>query len=165
MKITKISLVLFAAFIALFISCDVSSDDDATELPNFDVLGLYDLVEVNVNPALDLNEDGTASTNMVDELDCLSGTLLIDGDLVWTLSQVDLVVNTIPIGELLFVIDCADTTAVSGTWFSDETEVTFSGDPALSTLEILDNGDRLINTVGEDLPGFMSFVYERRIVN
>ncbi|MGB5818796.1 MAG: hypothetical protein WBG90_04870 [Saonia sp.] len=161
MKVLKIAMGFFVLLV-FFVSCDVSSDDNSAPIPNFDVLGLYDLVEVNVSSAQDLNEDGTASSNILDELDCASGTLLIDGDLVWTFNQINL--NATPITGDQFAIDCStDTTSVTGTWFSDATTVTFDGDPALSTLRI--DGDRLINDIGEELPGFQSFVYERRIVN
>ncbi|WP_411031336.1 hypothetical protein [Spongiimicrobium sp. 3-5] len=142
-------------------SCNVSSDDNPIEPPNFEVLGLWDLVEVNISEGQDLNTDGTLSTNVVDELDCLSGTLLIDGDLQWTFDQVGLSVTTITGG--LFEINCIDATSATGTWFSNETSITFSGDPALSTMQI--EGDKLVNTVGENLPGVLSYVYERRIVN
>lgn len=151
------------ALLVLVTACDVGSDDPGVTPPNFDPIGLFDLVEVNINPAQDLNDDGTASTNLLDELDCLTGTLLIDGDLVWTFEQVNLSVTAITGDQ--FEIDCTDSTTASGTWFANETTVTFSGDPVLSTLQIENDGGRLVAQVGQDLPGFQSFVYERRIVN
>ena len=151
------------ALLVFVLACDVSSDEPALPPPNFDPIGLFDLVEVNISPAQDLNEDGTASTNLLDELDCLTGTLLIDGDLVWTFEQVNLAVT--PITGDDFEIDCTDSTTATGTWFANETTVTFSGDPVLTTLQIENDGARLVAQVGQDLPGFQSFVYERRIVN
>lgn len=158
-KIKKTSLLLTA--LVLIGSCNIDDGVNGIEPPNFDVLGLWDLVEVNVNPAQDLNMDGTASTNLMDELDCISGTLLIDGDLVWTFEQSNL--NVTPITSDQFSIGCSDTNSATGTWFSDETEVTFDGDDALTALTI--SGDQLVNEVGEDLPGIQSFAYVRRVVN
>ena len=141
------------------ISCNIDDGVEATPLPNFDVLGLWDLVAVNVNPPQDINMDGTASANLMEEIDCISGSLLIDGDLVWTFEQSNISVTTITGG--LFSADCVGTITGTGNWFSDETEVTFTGnDEVLTVLQI--SGDQLINEVGEDLPGVQSFVYELR---
>jgi len=157
--------ILMIAVLMAFGSCDIDSSSDGITPPNFEVLGLYDLVEINVSTALDLNEDGTASTNILNELDCASGVLLIDADLVWTLNQVDLRVNEIPIDDVLFSVSCEDNSSASGTWFSNDTTITFFGDDALASLQITANGDRLISNPNEQLPGFLSLVYERRITN
>lgn len=158
-KNKKVSVLLTA--LLLIVSCNTDDGVEGIPPPNFEVLGLWDLVEVNVNPAQDLNMDGTASTNLMDELDCLSGTLLIDGDLVWTFEQSNLDITSITSGQ--FNVGCADTNSATGTWFSDENEVTFDGDDALTALKI--SGDQLVNEVGEDLPGIQSFAYVRRVVN
>lgn len=158
MRSFRIPLFLF--FSCLIISsCDLDDGVQGIPPPNFDVLGLWDLVEVNVNPPQDINMDGTASTNLMDELDCISGSILIDGDLVWTYEQSDITVTTITGG--LFSADCNGTITATGNWFSDEIEVTFSGnDAVLTSLRI--SGEQLVNEVGEDLPGIQSFVYELR---
>lgn len=142
----------------VLISCKIDSDDDGIEPPNFDVLGLWDLVAVNVSPAQDLNMDGTASTNIMDELECISGTLLIDGDLVWTYEQTNITVSPITNDE--YAITCTGNVTATGTWFSDETEATFDGNAVLTSLQI--SGEQLVNEIGENLPGIQSFVYERR---
>ena len=151
---------LATAFLLLFLSNSCNVDDgveDADPL-NFDVIGLWDLVEVNINPGQDLNNDGTASSNLMNELDCISGTLLIDGDFVWTLEQTDLAIT--PITGDQFNIDCSETVIGTGTWFADQSAVGFGGNAALSLLTI--SGDRLFNQSGEDLPGIQSYVYQRR---
>ena len=62
MKSTIKSLFAFFAIGVLFTGC---SDDDEGA-PNFDaeIAGVYDLVEVNVNQALDIDNDGSSSTNL-----------------------------------------------------------------------------------------------------
>ncbi|UII75853.1 hypothetical protein LV716_16550 [Flagellimonas sp. HMM57] len=152
-KILCISIVL-----VLCSSCSLDDGQEAIDPPNFAVLGLWDLVEVNVSEAQDINMDGTASTNLMDELDCISGTLLIDGDLVWTYEQTAITIT--PITNNQYAISCSDAISATGTWFSDENEVTFAGNDVLSTLEI--DGQQLINESGEDLPGILSYIYELR---
>ncbi|GMN08888.1 hypothetical protein MTsPCn9_06560 [Croceitalea sp. MTPC9] len=139
------------------ISCNITNDDGVPP-PNFDVIGLWDLTEINVNPAQDINEDGMASTNLLDELDCISGELLIDGDLLWSLEQTSLQVTTITNGQ--FNVACSGNVVANGEWFSDENEITFEDNPEFSALQI-ENGTLVLN-LGEDLPGFQSFMYTLR---
>lgn len=160
MEEIKKTALLFTSLL-LIVSCNTDDGVEGIDPPNFDVLGLWDLVEVNVNIGQDLNMDGTASTNLMDELDCISGTLLIDGDLVWTYEQTNIAITTITNDQ--FNANCAETESATGTWFSNVTEVTFDGDEALSAFRI--SGDQLINETGENLPGIQSFVYARRAVN
>ncbi|PRX54989.1 hypothetical protein [Flagellimonas meridianipacifica] len=151
--------IVFVLLIVLTNSCNLDDGVEQTPLPNFEVIGLWDLVEVNINPPQDLNMDGTASANLMDELECITGSLLIDGNLVWTFEQSDIAITTIT-GDM-FSADCNGTITGTGSWFSDETEVTFSGnDDILTGLRI--SGDQLVNDIGEDLPGIQSFVYELR---
>ncbi|KQC29106.1 hypothetical protein AAY42_03750 [Flagellimonas eckloniae] len=152
---------LLVCFVLLLFSCSIDDGEQGIDPPNFDVIGLWDLVEVNVNPAQDINMDGTASTNLIDEMDCISGTLLIDGDLVWTYEQTDIAVS--PITNNQYVVTCLESVTATGTWFSDEVEATFDGNSVLTALQI--DGELLVNQLGQDLPGIQSYVYERRIVN
>ncbi|MEM9868567.1 MAG: hypothetical protein AAF765_12810 [Bacteroidota bacterium] len=153
------SFFLSILFMLLFQSCSLDDGVETIDPPNFEVIGLWDLVEVNVNPPQDLDMDGTASTNLMDEMECITGSLLIDGNLIWTFEQS--VINVTAITGDLFSATCNGTVSGTGNWFSDENEVTFSGDDILSVLRISEG--RLIDEVGEDLPGIQSFVYALRI--
>lgn len=157
--VKKIPLV--GCMLLFLSSCSIDDGEAGIAPPNFDVLGLWDLVEVNVNPAQDINMDGTASINLMDEMECIFGTLLIDGDLVWTYEQTDIAVS--PITNDQYVITCLESVNATGNWFSDEKEATFDGNSVLTALQI--DGELLVNEVGQDLPGIQSYVYERRIVN
>ncbi len=151
----------FAFVFMVLVSCGLDGDEDAIAPPNFDVVALYDLVEINVSAPLDLNNDGTSSLNIVDELACLAeSTLLINGDLTWVLSQPNLEVTSITGDQ--FNIDCIDTPIQTGTWFSDELQVllTSATNTGPATLRI--SGDRLIADIGLNLPEFQSVVYQRR---
>ncbi|AWX46103.1 hypothetical protein HME9304_03135 [Flagellimonas maritima] len=156
---TNIKKSFFIFFlISTLLSCNINDDNNGVEPPNFNVIGLWDLVEVNVSAEQDIDSNGAASKNLVDEMDCIFGTLLIDGDLVWTYNQTPITITSITNDQ--FAFSCSDTVSASGTWFSDEIEATFSGDDVLSTLKI--NGGMLVNEVGNELPGIQSFVYELR---
>ena len=58
-------------FALLVLSC---SDDDGGSGPdpNFDlVVGTWNLSELTISPEQDINEDGTFTNNILDELDCI----------------------------------------------------------------------------------------------
>ncbi|NAY90941.1 hypothetical protein GTQ34_03330 [Muricauda sp. JGD-17] len=152
----KVSFLLTAVF--LLMSC--SSDDNGSTQPtiNFSVIGIWDLVEVNVSSAQDIDLDGTPSSNLVEELPCISGTLLIDADFSWTFEQSDVAITGITGG--LFFAQCSGTTSATGTWTANDTEVLFQGSSQLESLRI--SGETLVNNIDEDLPGIGSFVYARR---
>nr|WP_299340797.1 hypothetical protein [Allomuricauda sp.] len=150
-------LLTFSTLLFFGCSDDDGEPNDEPEI-NLSVVGVYDLVEANVNIAQDLNMDNTTSTNLVTELDCLTGTLLIDSDFTWTFEQSGLSVTSITGG--LFFADCAGSTTESGTWTSTQTQLILSGGNELGTLRI--SGNRLFNDIGEDLPGIRAYVYERR---
>ncbi|MDC6364680.1 MULTISPECIES: hypothetical protein [Flavobacteriaceae] len=156
------NLLKIAPLVLLLLNIACSSDDggsgDEAATINFNVTGIWDLVEVNISSAQDINLDNTSSTNLLDELDCVIGTLLIDGDLSWSYEQSSIFVSAITNGQ--FNAQCSGTITASGTWTADDTQVVFSGSSTLSTMQI--DGETLVNNVGDDLPGIQSFVYRRR---
>ncbi len=147
-------------FLVLSLSLGACSSDDGgnTITINSDVIGVWDLIQVNISSAQDIDLNGTPSANLLDEVDCISGTLLIDGDFVWTLEQS--IINITEITGGLFFADCAGTSSSTGRWNSDDTSVSFSGDNAPIPFAIV-NG-QLVHQVGDDLPGIQSYVYALR---
>ncbi|MEO1485821.1 MAG: hypothetical protein AAFU57_08740 [Bacteroidota bacterium] len=156
MKHTFKTIFAFLAFGLLLTGC---SDDDEGA-PNFDaeIAGVYDLVEVNVSQALDIDNDGSSSTNLLDEVTCITGTLTLSENNQYSVSQSTINVTTITGG--LFFADCSGTTTSSGTWSGSSNSVVFSGGTLFTTLARAN--DRLTNTVGEDLPGILTYVYQKR---
>ncbi|MCR9263062.1 MAG: hypothetical protein NXH86_02835 [Flavobacteriaceae bacterium] len=141
----------------LVLSCS-NDDGAATGAANLEVIGIWDLAQVNVSSAQDIDMDGTSSTNLMNELDCISGTLLIDGDMVWTFEQTGINITAITNGQ--FVAQCSGSVAATGAWSSSGTEVVLQGSSLLGTLTI--DGDQLTKDIGDDLPGIRSYVYVRR---
>lgn len=157
MKKLQIVFTLFA-FAFLFFSC--SSDDNAPP-PDDDsaAVGIWILTALNINPPQDLDMDGNASGNLLDELPCATGTITIDQDGSWSSTIQNLSITSITGG--LFEINCSgSSTQSSGAWLLQGNQLTLFRDFS-SVLFTLD-GDTLTNNSNEDLPGFQSEVYERQ---
>lgn len=150
------SIFLFLALAFTLVSCssDDSGDTTAEILP---VVGVWNLTEANVNIAQDPNEDGTASTNMVDELPCLTGILAIDASGVWTASITRL--NSSPVTGDFYVMSCSGTQQFSGRFSYKNSQLNLKSS-SFSTLTL--SGTTLIENIGQDLPGTLSYAYEKQ---
>jgi hypothetical protein len=151
-KALKISVFLF---LGLVISC---SDDDGSTTTDVNLAGTWDLTEVNVSSAVDVDGDGSSSTNLLDEADCISGTLTIREDMTWSFQQSQFTVTTITNNQ--YAVQCSGTVQGTGAWANNSTQVQFQGSTLLGILQI--NGDELVKTDGNDLPGIRSYVYVKR---
>ncbi len=152
------SLLLLLFVGTLLISCG-SDDDSGDNNEPAPVIGTWDLVELNITPAQDVDEDGTANGNLFDELNCITGTLVINNVGTWTLNLDGVTVTSITGG--LFNITCSTSSSFnSGTWAFQNNQLTLfqGGEPIVLTL----NGDRLTNLVGDTLPDIFSEVYQKR---
>lgn len=140
----------------LLLSC--SSDDgvDTSDITPL-VVGTWSLTEVNVNIPQDPNMDGTASTNMVSELPCLTGVLIISENGNWTASITDTDITLIT-GDL-YAVQCQESISYSGNWSFQNNTLNLNR-VGFSALTL--NGDTLIESRNEDLPGIQSFVYTRQ---
>ena len=91
---------LFLLFVLL--AC---SDDDGGGDPNPNealVVGSWNLSELRINPAQDIDEDGNATTNILEELPCITGQLILRSDNTWSFSGTDVVITTITGGLFKF---------------------------------------------------------------
>lgn len=146
----KIIYYLFTCLVLLFISCS-SDDENNTNDDNALVIGTYNLTEINVNVAQDVDEDGTASNNMLDELDCLNGTLEINADGTWILDLVELDITSVT-GDF-YAIRCARTNNFTGKW-SFKSSVLDLNATNFGTMVL--NSSVLTEGVNEDLPGVLN---------
>ncbi len=152
----KCSLPLL--MLVFLISC--SSDNGPAEvIPPDPIAGTWQLIELNISPPQDINGDGSTTSNILSDLDCVSGTLTFRSDKTWNLSFNGVNITTITGG--LFNISCANFTSTgSGTWQLQNNQLTlFQG---TTSIFYMLSGSRLTNSVGEDLPGFRSEVYEKQ---
>lgn len=156
MKIFRIPIVSLI-FCSALLSC--SGDNDPADTAQVHpIVGTWDLVELVINPPQDIDGDGNTTTNILNELNCVSGTLILREDLTW--NSVFTGVNITTITEGQFFISCPISPQTnSGTWQLQNNQLTlFRG--TTSTF-FMYNGNRLTNSVGEDLPGFRSEIYEK----
>lgn len=152
--------VLIPLLVVLFIFQACSSDDNAPPIDNNDaVVGTWNLAELNINPAQDINGDGNTTSNILTELPCATGTLVINSDGTWSSTVVNLQITTITGG--LFDIKCSNTSNTSsGVWQLQNSQLSLFFNTTLFLYNL--SGSRLTNTTNEDLPGFMSEVYEKQ---
>ena len=150
MLMKKYTFSLFTCLMLLFVSC--SSDDDTTTTDDSAlVIGTYSLTEINVNVAQDVDEDGTASNNMLDELDCLSGTLEINADGTWDFDLVELDITSVT-GDF-YAIRCGRTDTFTGKWTFQSSVLDLNA-TNFSTMVL--NSSVLTEGVNEDLPGVLN---------
>tara|TARA_R110000737_G_C14349355_1_gene444841 strand:- start:144 stop:605 length:462 start_codon:yes stop_codon:yes gene_type:complete len=150
-----LNFFLGLALTLLLVSC--SSDDGETPMETPLVVGTWSLTEVNVSIPQDPNMDGTASTNMVSELPCLTGVLIISENGNWTASITDVGITLIT-GDL-YAVQCEQSISYSGNW-SFQNNVLNLNRVGFSTISL--TGDTLIESRNEDLPGIQSLVYTRQ---
>lgn len=157
MKTIRYILSIFS-FILVLGGC---SDDDGKVDSNDELemtAGTYQLVELNINPAQDINNDGNTTTNVLTELPCATGTLNLRNDGNWIWTTLEMSVTSITGGT--FHISCTpDITNRSGSWNISNNQVNlFDG---ATNFSFTKDVNRLTIILGDDLPGFESMVYER----
>lgn len=155
MKLNKFFFSL-SLIVTTLISC--SSDDGGDNAQDvLPVVGVWNLTQANVSIPQDPNEDGTASTNMVDELPCLTAVLTIDASGVWSATVTRL--NISPITGDLYVVSCLEPQQFSGRFSFQNNQLDLNSN-SFSRLTL--SGTTLIETIGEDLPGVLGYTYEKQ---
>lgn len=152
------NIFLLASVLILVLSC--SSDDVADNSTNVspEATGTYSLTALNVSTVQDVNEDGNSSTNLVDEMNCLTGTLSINNDTSWSLNVIRINVTSITGGD--FFIACGDADNNQGTWTFANGQISLHGGSD-TAIYLLSNGI-LTRQINEDLPGFQSAVFTKQ---
>jgi len=158
MKKLKISAFIIVLLV-LSISCSSDNEEDIKiSQEQLDAItGTWNLIALNVNPPQDANNDGTSSENMVEELNCLTATLLLKEDFTWSSTKVGLFVT--PITGDLFGISCTEEASDSGSWQFLNNKVVLSEDVE-DIFEL--NGNLLTINFNNDLPDFQSIVYQKQ---
>ncbi|SFB87487.1 Lipocalin-like domain-containing protein [Flagellimonas taeanensis] len=151
--IKRFYILLLAS--ALIISC--SSDDGESD--GSSIVGTWDAIEFNMGEAVDLNEDGTASDNLLDELDCFASTVTFTAEGGYSTATTGIYFEA---SESDFFITCDGVETTSGTYTLDgNTLVTIDEDGEVeSTVTV--TKDRLVVTGEDDDFGQVTLVFERR---
>lgn len=145
----------------LVFSC---SDDDGGTAPNpnFELVqGTWNLTELTISPAQDINDDGVSTTNILDELDCISARISLRPDNTWSFSGNDVVITTITGG--LFKFFCSEENRTSGgNWDIQGNLVRLADAAGNITQFTFDNEENtLTNVIGESLPGLQAEIYSK----
>ena len=153
--------VFTLVFFLLILSC--SDDDGGSEPnPNFDlVVGTWNLSELTISPQQDINEDGNFTTNIIEELPCVTAQIILRDDNTWSYSGVDVIITTITGG--LFKFFCAEEArSIQGNWDVQGNIVRLADPSGNVTQFTFDSGDNtLTNIIGEVLPGLQAEVYSK----
>lgn len=153
--ILLISLTLF--------SC---SDDDggSTTNPNRDlVVGTWNLTELAISPAQDIDGDGNTTTNILSEIECnLSGRIVINQNNTWSFTGNDVIITTITGG--LFIFQCSDDNRTEGGNWDIEGNILrlADGTGAITFFTFSSSEETLTNIIGDNLPGLQAEVYAKQ---
>ncbi len=153
MKTYKLVFLLFG--IILFSACSSDDGDGSNENPL--VVGTYTLTEINVSIAQDPNEDGTASTNMVEELPCLTGSLSVRADGTWNMTLTEINITTVT-GDF-YPVFCGESQVYSGNWSFQNNQLNLN---SIVFASFNYSNDILVENINEDLPGLRNRVFERQ---
>ncbi len=148
--------ILFIAI--LFASCSSDDDNDTSETT---IVGAWTLTEANVEIPMDLNGDGTADRNFMNEVPCFVGTIAFTGN--GTYSQTFSILEEVIVnGQTTYT--CNGTTATTGTYTligNQLTTITNEPDPTTTTTMVDLNGNTLKATIEFGNFGDVELVYSR----
>ncbi len=126
------SLLALALILA---SC--SGDDDGDNGATADLTGSWTLTSYTFDEAVDVNLDGTPSTDFFAELPCYmsSATFVADGTFTSATSEIDIDIDIVS-GTV--TVDCAPAVSLTGTWElnGDQLTTTAEGETDTETVEL-----------------------------
>lgn len=139
----KNRILLLVAGFGLLVSCN--SDDSSSDAVN--PVGTYRLTAFNISEAQDLNGDGTASVNQMNETACLNDSFLtLNANNTFVFDDKGIEIGFDGENE---TVDCYDDGDVEGTWSVSGNAIsftyTFDGDVITDTFTL--SGSTLTMTV------------------
>ena len=152
---------LMSVFILAVLLVSCSSDDDADVYQG--ILGEWKLIQANVENPIDVNGDGVAETDLMEEIPCFTGTseFLADGTFSQSFAQLEITeVN----GEPTYGCNGFSTNSGIYELNGNQLKLTIDGpEPEVSVHTILIDGDILKTTLPDlgDL-GDVELVYRRQ---
>ncbi len=154
---------LFFFFALALMACSNDDDGGSSANPNRDlVVGTWNLTELTISPAQDINGDGNTTTNVVAELACITGRITLSDNNTWTFSGNDVVVTTITGG--LFNFQCsAGNRTEGGNWDIEGNVLRLAdGTGSITVFTFNSSANTLTNIIGETLPGLQAEVYTKQ---
>lgn len=134
----KLRFLTLAALSAVLFSC--SSDDDNNNVSNPE--GLYVVSAFTIDAPQDLNGDGVASTNILNETHCFDGGFIqLNSNNTFTASSEGMEITLTDEG--VEEVSCSDDGNFSGTWSASGNHITMTysdgGDEYSDTFDINNN--------------------------
>ena len=157
MRLAKL-LTLSVLALLVTVSCSSDDSDGGGENQSAELVGTWQLVEMNVSQAIDTNNDGVTTSNLLTEVTCLRDTLTLSGGDTWSSSGV-FPANISAITGNLYNVSCSTIINRSGTWGFSGSSLFLTGDFQATFFY---DGTRLTLAIGNELPGLQSLVYERQ---
>lgn len=156
MKFSRVLGLLTILAILLF-SCS-NDDSGSNENAGDELIGTWQLIEMNISEPIDTNNNGSTTSNLLTEVDCLMDTLTLLDDDSWSSSGV-FPINIAFITGNLYNVSCSSTINRFGTWGFSGSSLFLTGDFQATYFY---DGSRLTLAIGNELPGLQSLVYERQ---
>ncbi len=154
----KSILVKLFAILVLFYSCSSDDEGNSNELEGEAFIGTWQLTAINVSSAVDGDNDGDTSTNLLDEVDCLQETITINETLTWSSNAVNILTVTSITGDF-YNVACTDPISINGNWGIENGILYLVSN---NTRQFSLNGEILRETIGDDLPGIQSLEYQKQ---
>jgi len=154
----KTKLISFLSIVALFYGCSSDDDNNITPPSGEEFIGTWQLTAITVSNAIDANNDGNTSTNLLDEVACLQETFILNEGFTWTSNAVNVRLISAITGDL-YNVSCTDSEATNGNWGVQNGRIFLVG--GNTTREFAVAGNEIIETIGQDLPGIQSFSFQR----
>ncbi|GMN07401.1 hypothetical protein MTsPCn5_27900 [Croceitalea sp. MTPC5] len=154
----RFQYLFFGLFVLFMVSCSDDDGDGGGESTGVEFAGSWQITAITVSSAIDINNDGVTSTNLLDEADCLMGTLQLNSDFTFTASTVTIELLTAITGNL-YALTCSDLQNTNGNWGVQAGQLFLvSGTSRPFTIS---GTNQLTELLGNDLPGIQSVVYTR----
>ncbi|MHA7055961.1 lipocalin family protein [Aquimarina sp. M1] len=123
----KAKFFLFALSFTLFYTSCSSDDDNGGDPINVSLVGVWKLTSASGAGPVDLNMDGTASTNLLEELPCFEDNITVNEDNTYDQNVTEISVMFEPGIPPVVTADCTGNTLTeTGAWMLDADQLTFT---------------------------------------
>ena len=130
------TVTLLISTLLFMVSCSEDGDDGPSGFSDADLVGEWVLIEVNLSSEIDVDGDGQTSSNLMDEIDCISGSFVFHEDVTYNYEQTSFRVIELPENE--FGAECYGTNLATGAWVRRGSEIAFQANNLLTgTMEIM----------------------------
>lgn len=156
MKNSKLLMLSTLSFL-MMLSCSEGDNEDHG-FSSAELVGTWDLVEIRLSEGVDMDGNGTQSSDLLNESDCISGSIVMREDTSYQFEQTSFEITLNANSQ--YEIDCYGTYLATGAWASNGSEVAFQGSEVLGTLELM--GNIIMKNEDKELPGVEAYIYEKR---